>query len=97
MSQTIDNMSTVLTDKAIESSRKSEEIARKPVLSTAVFMENVTKLKNHFDEIETYREQIRLESKREMEEIEKGRENLRNIKTLGASEHLELQAEILVK
>lgn len=97
MSQTIDNMSTVLTDKAIESSRKSEEIARKPVLSTAVFIENVTKLKNHFDEIETYREQIRLESKREMEEIEKGRENLRNIKTLGASEHLELQAEILVK
>lgn len=97
MSQTIDNMSTVLTDKAIESSRKSEEIARKPVLSTAVFMENVTKLKNHFDEIETYREQIRLESKREMEEIEKGRENLRNIKTLGASEHLELQAEILAK
>ncbi|MDR1988083.1 MAG: hypothetical protein LBQ24_05030 [Candidatus Peribacteria bacterium] len=54
-------MSSELTDKAISSAKKSEELSRKPVLSTTVFLENVTKLKNHFDEIEDYREQIRLE------------------------------------
>jgi len=58
-------MSTTLTDKAIESSKKSEEMSSKPVLSTSVFIENVTKLKNHFDEIETYREQVKLEAQKE--------------------------------
>lgn len=58
MGSTIDRMSSELTDKAIESSMKSEELASKPVLSASIFVENVTKLKNHFDQIDSYRQDI---------------------------------------
>ena len=94
MWETIDKMSTTLTDKAIESSKKSEEMSSKPVLSTSVFIENVTKLKNHFDEIETYREQVKLEAQKEQQLFEEAKQNLENIKTLNKEDYSELENEI---
>ena len=94
MGETIDKMSTTLTDKAIESSKRSEEMSSKPVLSTSVFIENVTKLKNHFDEIETYREKVKVEAKKEQELFEEAKENLKNIKTLNKQDYSELEKEI---
>ena len=83
-----------MTDKAIESSKKSEEMSSKPVLSTSVFIENVTKLKNHFDEIETYREQVKLEAQKEQQLFEEAKQNLENIKTLNKEDYSELENEI---
>jgi hypothetical protein len=51
-----------LTDRAIESSRKSEELASKSVLSASIFVENVTKLKNHFEQIESYRADVKTQA-----------------------------------
>ena len=51
-------MSSELTQKTINSALKSEQASTKPVLSNTVFVENVTKLKNHFDEIENYRKDL---------------------------------------
>lgn len=94
MSETIDKMSTSLTDKAIESSKKSEEMTSKAVLSPSVFIENVTKLKNHFDEIETYREQVKLEAEKEMQAFEEAKNNLKSIKTLNKEDYKQLEQEI---
>ena len=65
MGKTIDKMSSDLTDKAIEGNKRAEEMTSKPVLSTSVFIENVTKLKNYFDEMETYRVNIEKEAEEE--------------------------------
>lgn len=97
MSETIDKMSTTLTDKAIESSKKSEEMTSKSVLSTSVFIENVTKLKNHFDEIETYREQMKLEAEKEKELFNEAKEKLESIKTLNKEDFKELEQEMTQK
>lgn len=94
MSETIDKMSTTLTDKAIESNKKSEEMTSKSVLSTSVFIENVTKLKNHFDEIESYREQVKLEAQKEMKAFDEAKENLKSIKTLNKEDFKQLEQEI---
>lgn len=94
MAQTIDNMSINLTEKAIESSKKSEEMTSKPVLSNQVFIENVTKLKNHFDEIENYRAQVKLEAEKEMKAFDEAKNNLNNIKTLNSSDYKQLEQEI---
>lgn len=94
MSETIDKMSTSLTDKAIESSKKSEEMTSKSVLSTSVFIENVTKLKNHFDEIETYREQMKAEAEKENKLFEEAKSKLQEIKTLNKEDFKEFQDEI---
>jgi len=58
-------MSSDLTDKAIKGNKKAEEMSSKPVLSTSVFIDNVTKLKNYFDEMETYRATINKEAEEE--------------------------------
>lgn len=94
ISETIDKMSTTITDKAIESNKKSEEMTSKSVLSTSVFIENVTKLKNHFDEIETYREQVKLEAQKEMKAFDEAKENLKSIKTLNKEDFKQLEQEI---
>lgn len=94
MATTIDQMSTSLTDKAIESSKKSEEMTSKSVLSTSVFIENVTKLKNHFDEIEAYREQVKAEAEKEMQAFEEAKNNLKSIKTLNKEDYKQLEEEI---
>jgi len=90
MGDTIDKMSSELTDKAIESSRRSEELSAKPVLSTQIFVENVTKLKNHFETIETYRAQVKAEKKA----FDDASESLRQVKVLNAKDQEELAKEL---
>lgn len=82
MGKTIDKMSSDLTDKAIEWSKKAEEMSSKPVLSTSVFIENVTKLKNHFDEIDDFRKRIADDASKERELFEKSKGELENLKVL---------------
>ena len=94
MGSTIDKMSSELTDKAIESSRKSEELASKPVLSASVFVENVTKLKNHFDTIESYRAQIKIEADAEKKSFDDASEQLKAIKVLGAKDQEQFAEEL---
>lgn len=91
MSETIDKMSTTLTDEAIASNKKAEELSSKPILSLNVFIDNVTKLKNHFDEIEDYREKIMIDAKKEQEDFDKARKNLEDIKVLTKSQSEELE------
>jgi hypothetical protein len=94
MGETIDKMSSELTDKAIESSRKSEELSSKPVLSATVFVENVTKLKNHFDQIDAYRAQIAIEAKAENALFADAKTKLEGIKVLTKKSHEELAKEL---
>ena len=97
MWSTIDKMTSDLTDKAIESSKKAEEMTSKPVVSTAVFIENVTKLKNHFDEIEDFRERIESEAKAERKLFIEAKSKLDNLKTLSASDTQKLNDELIQK
>jgi len=92
MGRSIDKMSSELTEKAIEGNRKSEELTSKPVLSSNVFVENVTKLKNHFAEIEDYRLRIAEEAKKERKDFDDARKNLEEIKVLTKKETDELEA-----
>lgn len=94
MGSTIDKMSSELTDKAIESSRKSEELSSKPVLSASVFVDNVTKLKNHFDTIESYRAQVKMEADAQKKLFDEASEKLRQVKVLGAKEQEEFAKEL---
>jgi len=94
MGETIDKMSSDLTDDAIESSKKSEEISRKPILSNTVFIENVTKLKNHFDEIDSFRAQMKLEAQEEKKLFSEATEKLKNIKILSKKDTEEFAKEL---
>jgi hypothetical protein len=94
MGETIDKMSSELTDRAIESSRKSEELSSKPVLSATVFVENVTKLKNHFDQIDAYRAQIAIEANAENALFADAKTKLEGIKVLTKKSHEELAKEL---
>ena len=87
-------MSSELTDKAIESSKRSEELSSKSVLSTTVFIENVTKLKTHFDEIDSFRAQVKLEAEKEMELFNEAKTKLENIKVINKAGQEELAEEI---
>ena len=94
MGSTIDKMSSELTDKAIDSAKRAEEMAAKPVLSSTVFIENVTKLKNHFDEIDDYRKQMKDEAEKENALFEEAKVKLENIKVLSKENHEELAKEL---
>ena len=94
MGETIDKMSSELTDKSIASARKSEELASKPVLSATVFVENVTKLKNHFDTIESYRAQVKTEADAQNKLFDEASEKLKAIKILGAQDQEEFAKEL---
>lgn len=94
MGETIDKMSSELTDKAIESSRKSEELSSKPVLSASVFMDNVAKLKNHFDTIESYRAQVKLEADAQKKLFDEASNQLKQVKVLWAREQEEFAKEL---
>jgi hypothetical protein len=87
-------MSSDLTDKAIESNRKAEELSSKPVLDTQTFVENVKKLKEHFDTIEQYREQVRQEAEEERKIFDKATQDLGNIKTGKVEDFDELKDEL---
>lgn len=94
MWKTIDKMSWELTDKAIESSKKSEELSSKPVLSASVFVENVTKLKNHFDQIESYRSDVKKQAEEENKLFDEAKTKLDNVKVLTSKSQEELAKEI---
>lgn len=94
MGETIDKMSSELTDKTIESARKSEELSSKPVLSASVFVENVTKLKNHFDTIESYRAQVQIEADAQKKLFDEASEKLKSVKVLGAKDQEEFAEEL---
>ncbi len=94
MGETIDKMSSGLTDKAIESSRKAEEMASKPVLSTSIFIENVTKLKNHFEEIDAYRAQVKSEADKEKALFAEAKTKLDGIKTISKASQEELAGQL---
>lgn len=91
MSKTIDKMSSTLTDEAIKSNKKAEELSSKPILSLNVFVENVSKLKNHFEEIENYRAQVAIEAKKEQEDFDNARKSLSSIKLLTKEQTKELE------
>lgn len=95
MGSTIDKMSSELTDKAIESSRKSEELSSKPVLSASVFVDNVTKLKNHFDTIEAYRAQVQIEAEAQKQLFDDANKKLKEVKVLGSRDQEEFAQELL--
>lgn len=94
MGETIDKMSTELTDKAIESSRKSEELSSKPVLSSDVFVANVTKLKTHFETIESYRAQVKIEAEAEKKAFDDASEELKKVKVLSSKDQEEFAKEL---
>lgn len=94
MGETIDKMSSGLTDKAIESSKRAEEMSSKPVLSTSVFIENVTKLKNHFEEIDAYRAQVKIEADKEQALFAEAKTKLDGIKTISRASQEELAAKL---
>jgi len=92
MGSSIDKMSSTLTDKAIDGNKRAEELTSKPVLSSTVFIENVTKLKNHFKEIEDYRLRVTEEAKKERDDFELARHSLEDIKVLTKKEASELES-----
>jgi len=75
MWKTIDQMSSQLTDKAIESSKKAEELSSKPILDPQKFVENVKNLKQHFEEIETYRQQVAQQAEAERQVFKQATED----------------------
>ncbi len=95
MWKTIDKMSSDLTDKAIEGNKRAEEMTAAPVLSTSIFIDNVAKLKNYFDEMETYREQISKEAAEERKLFETAKEKLEDLKILNKKDVEELNAELV--
>lgn len=94
MWDTIDKMSSELTDKAIDSNRKAERMAAKPVLDTKLFIQNVEKLKQHFDTIDQYREQVKKEAEEERKLFEKASDDLTNIKNVKSQDYDELTSEL---
>ena len=94
MWSTIDKMSSELTDKAIESNRQAEKMASKPVLDTKLFVENVEKLKQHFETIEQYREQVKKEAEEERKVFDKASKDLTNIKNTKSTDYDELTSEL---
>ena len=94
MWSTIDKMSSELTQKTIDSALKSEQASTKPVLSNTVFVENVTKLKNHFDEIENYRKDLLLKNQEEQNAFIEAKNSLDNLKILSKNSQIQLESEL---
>jgi len=94
MGSTIDKMSSELTDKAIESSKKAEELSSKPVLDPKVFVENVKKLKQHFEEIEQYRQQVKQEAEAERQVFKQASEELAKLKEVKTKDFDELEENL---
>lgn len=81
---TIDQMTSEITDKTIEGAKRAEELSNKTVLSSSNFVDNVNKLKNYFEEIETHREAVKKETENEQKLFEEARKNLNSFKVLSA-------------
>lgn len=96
MGQTIDNMSSQLTDQAIASSKKAEEINAKWTLSTQVFVDNVEKLKTHFEWLEQYRKTLSVQASKDAKDFEDAKNKLDSFKSkvLDKTSQDELDKEI---
>ncbi len=90
MGDTIDNMSTELTDRAIESSKKTEELTSNPILDTQVFVANVEKLKEHFDTIDTYREEVKAKAEEQQKIFDTAVEDIKKMKEVKMKDYEEL-------
>ena len=97
MWKTIDQMSSQLTDKAIESSKKAEELSSKPILDPQKFVENVKNLKQHFEEIETYRQHVAQQAEAERQVFKQATEELSKIKEVKAKDLDELENTLVGK
>jgi len=84
-------MSKDLTESAIQSSKKAEEMTQKPILDTKIFIENVEKLKNHFDEIENYREQVAKQAEEERQAFNDATDKLKQLKRVNKEDYDELE------
>lgn len=90
MWDTIDNMSTELTDRAVESSKKTEEVTSNPILDTQVFVANVEKLKEHFDSIDAYRETVKVEAEEQQKIFDTAVEDIKKMKEVKMEDYKEL-------
>jgi DNA repair exonuclease SbcCD ATPase subunit len=70
-------------------------MSSKPVVSTEVFIENVEKLKVHFDEIETFRAQVAEEAKEERRLFEEAGKKLEEMKLLSKEETEEFNQSLI--
>jgi hypothetical protein len=86
-------MSKKLTDSTIESNTKTEEIINKSVLDVNTFVDNVNKLKSHFDNIEEIRKNIKIEADAEKEMLNEANSNLKAIKENKISDYEELKEQ----
>ena len=84
-------MSSDLTDRTIQASRTTEELASKPALSTQVFVENVNKLKKHFEEIEAYQHEVALNAQAERAAFNDATKTLQGLKEFKRADIQELQ------
>ena len=69
-------------------------MSSKPVLSSSVFIENVTKLKNHFEEIDAYRAQVKIEADKEKALFSEAKTKLDGIKTISRASQEELATQL---
>lgn len=97
MWSTIDKMSSDLTDKTITGSKRAEQMAANPVLSTKVFIDNVTKLKTYFDEIEQFRADVKAKADADQKLFDVAATDLKNFKVLSKEKQDELEKELLAK
>ena len=88
---TIDKMSSDLTDRTIQASKTTEQLASKPALSTQVFVENVNKLKKHFEEIEAYQHEVALNAQAERAAFNDATKTLQGLKEFKRWDIQELQ------
>jgi len=92
--ESIDKRNETLTEKTIENSKKTEKMLAKPILNTKKFVNNVEKLKNHFIDIEEYREKMATEAKAEKKEFEKAYETLEDLNVPKPKNHKELMEHL---
>lgn len=91
MWSTIDALSSDLTDRTIESSKKAEELTNSAILNVNVYVENVEKLKKHFEDMEKYRESLKAQKKKDDEAFKQAQKNLKEIKENKVDDYEELE------
>ena len=70
-------------------------MSSKPVVSTQVFIDNVQKLKTHFDEIEQFRAQVALEAAEERKLFEEAGKKFEEMKLLSKEDTEEFNKQLV--